>query len=426
MVRPMVAVLAFAALITIVALVWLWPTGDVKQDQNPGEKRTTGTITAISKTKCPEYPGSDEAPPGMSGPNGCGTASVTLSSKDNRKRIKTELPTGPGAPKVKKGDEVVLIYTSDVSGEHFQIIDHQRGNQLWILGIAFAVAVIAFGRLRGLSALVGLIFTFGVLLLFVVPAILAGESPLLTAIVGSAAIMLVVLYLTHGFNVSTSIALIGTLSSLALTGLMAALAASAAHLTGIAEESSMYLGMMHGVDMRGLLLAGIIIGSLGVLDDVTVTQAATVSELAHANPAYRFRQLYQASTRVGRAHIASVINTIVLAYAGASLPLLLLIAAGDQPLGEVLTNQLIAQELIRSIVSTLGLIAAVPITTALAAMAATRFRATGAVPGEQQNIEEEPHVPMAAAPTERIAMPAPVRAPRPRPEAKEKPLFRYE
>jgi uncharacterized membrane protein len=127
------------------------------------------------------------------------------------------------------------------------------------------------------------------------------------------------------------------------------------------------------VNMRGLLLAGIVIGSLGVLDDVAVTQSATVTELAEANPSYRFRQLYRAATRVGRAHIASVINTIILAYAGASLPLLILIAAGNQPLGQVVTNQQIAEELVRSGVGTLGLIAAVPITTALAAFAARRL-----------------------------------------------------
>ncbi len=125
--------------------------------------------------------------------------------------------------------------------------------------------------------------------------------------------------------------------------------------------------------MQGLLLAGILIGCLGVLDDVTVTQSAIVTELARANPTYTARRLYQAATRVGRSHIASVVNTIILAYAGASLPLLVLLAAGDQPLGQTLTSQVIAEEIVRGVVGTVGLIAAVPITTALAAFAARRI-----------------------------------------------------
>jgi len=229
------------------------------------------------------------------------------------------------------------------------------------------VAVIAFGRWRGLGALAGLALTFAVLLFFIVPAILDGRSPVLVAIVGAAAIMLTVLYLTHGFNLTTTVAVAGTLISLTITAALSALVTAATRLTGVADETSGYLNITQGdVNMRGLLLAGIVIGSLGVLDDVTVTQSATVTELAVANPAYGFRRLYRAATRVGRAHIASVINTIVLAYAGASLPLMLLFAAGSTPVDQLLTGELIAQEFVRAAVGTIGLIAAVPITTALA------------------------------------------------------------
>ena len=147
---------------------------------------------------------------------------------------------------------------------------------------------------------------------------------------------------------------------------------SALHLTGITDDMSTSLGLTHGVNMQGLLLAGIVIGSLGVLDDVTVTQSATVTELARANPTYGFSQLYRAANRVGRSHIASVINTIILAYAGSSLPLLILIVANNDSLGGVVTDQIVAQEIVRSAVATLGLIAAVPMTTALAAISASR------------------------------------------------------
>ncbi|MGW4941902.1 YibE/F family protein [Actinoplanes sp. NPDC004185] len=237
------------------------------------------------------------------------------------------------------------------------------------------MAVIAFGRWRGLTALAGLGVTFGVLLFFIVPAILDGRSPVAVAVVGAAAIMLTVLYLTHGLGRTTTIAVAGTLISLTITALLSALATAGVHLSGVADETSNYVSITQAdVNMRGLLLAGIVIGALGVLDDVTVTQSATVTELALANPAYGFRQLYAAATRIGRAHIASVINTIVLAYAGASLPLMLLFSAGNTPVSELLTGELIAQELVRSAVGTIGLIAAVPITTALAVLVATRTK----------------------------------------------------
>jgi uncharacterized membrane protein len=185
--------------------------------------------------------------------------------------------------------------------------------------------------------------------------------------------MLLVLYLTHGFNVPTTVALLGVLASLTLTGVLAAVTTAALHLTGVGSEEAAFLAVTYrDVNMQGLLLAGILIGSLGVLDDVAVTQAVTIGELAAANPHMTATKLYRSGARVGRAHIASVVNTIVLAYAGASLPLLLLLAAGGQPLGEMLSTEMLAQEVIRSLVGTVGLVAAVPITTGLAALAARR------------------------------------------------------
>jgi len=209
--------------------------------------------------------------------------------------------------------------------------------------------------------------------------------------------MLTVLYLTHGLHVGTSVAVIGTLTSLTITGVLSALTTSLTRLSGIADETSSYLNITHtDVNMQGLLLAGIVIGSLGVLDDVTVTQSTAVDELARANPGYGFRQLYRAAERIGRAHIASVINTIVLAYAGASLPLMLLFAAGNEPVGDTITSPLIAQELVRSVVGTLGLIAAVPITTALAAATARR----PAPPADAGPTKAEPSADLSAPPAD--------------------------
>jgi uncharacterized membrane protein len=267
---------------------------------------------------------------------------------------------------------VVLLYFPDAvpGGRAYAVTDHDRSTpMIWMLVLAAAV-ILAFGRWRGITSLIGLAVSFAILLLFVIPAIANGSAPLLVAVVGAAAIMFAALYLTHGINVHTSVAVAGTLASLVLTGVLGVGFTALMHLTGIASDDDSYLAATQGnIDMRGLLLAGIVIGALGVLDDVTVTQAATVAEMAAAGPSTRLR-LYRAASRVGRAHVASAVNTIVLAYAGASLPLLLVISTGSQPISELLTSEFLAQEILRSAVGTIGLVASVPITTALAALVA--------------------------------------------------------
>lgn len=356
------ALLAVApfALLTLVALVWLWPDR-IDHQEGGADPESTGEVVALHRTPC-EAELADDV-------NGCGTADIRLDEPlDGQEVIEVPLPNGAGAPEVDEGDDVVVTTGSTPTGPVYTLVDHQRGSGLWVLGVAFALALVAFGRWRGLTALLGLAVTFALLLLFVVPAILGGTSPLLVALVGSAAIVLAVLYLTHGFALSTTVALLGTLASLALTAGLAVATLALLHLTGVTDDATTQVAMVHGVNTQGLLVAGIIIGSLGVLDDVTVTQAVTVTELARANPSYRFRQLYGAGSRVGRAHIASVVNTIVLAYAGSSLPVLILMMAGNDALGGLVTTQVIAEEIARSAVATLGLVAAVPVTTALAAL----------------------------------------------------------
>lgn len=370
------AVLVPLALATLVALVWLWPDARQQQPQGAGFQRLGGTVTAVALEPCGES--APDAP--RPHPATCGKAMITVGEgRDAGQSVTLPLPSGPGSQRFAAGDEVVLLHNpqAEEGMPAYQLSDHDRSMPLALLGVAFALAVVAFGRWRGLTALAGLAITFVLLLTFVIPGILAGRSPMLVAIVGAAAIMLTVLYLTHGFTLATSMAVLGTLASLSITGVLSYAAIGLAELSGITDDSSFTLDMSMSIDTQGLLLASIIIGALGVLDDVTVTQAVTVAELAAANPSYGFRRLYRAGSRVGRAHIASVINTIVLAYAGASLPLLLLFSVGEQPLGEVLTTPVIAQEVTRSVVGTLGLISAVPITTALAAWVTAR-RPSGA------------------------------------------------
>jgi len=365
--RIVLAVVVPAMVVTAVLMVVLWPSGPRPKaaDTNPGQ-RAYGQVGQVVEQPCPE--GQPVAPGG----GRCGQATVQIGSGPGAgKAVTVTLPQGPGAPILRPGDEIVLIYQPGAvpDGGDYVAIDHQRGRQMWSLLALAALVIVAFGRWRGLTSLIGLAVSFAVLLVFILPAILSGESPLLVAVVGSAAIMFAVLYLTHGPSVTTSVAILGTLGSLVLTGLLGALFTGLTQLTGVGSDESALLSILQSsVDMRGLLLAGIIIGSLGVLDDVTVTQATAVAELA---PTATSRvELYRAATRVGRAHVASAVNTIVLAYAGASLPLLLLVIFGNSDVSDLLTSEFLAQEIVRSAVGTIGLVASVPLTTALATLVA--------------------------------------------------------
>jgi len=362
-------VLAPVAAAVAVAMVLLWPAGGLpERTATSADEELSGRVAAVRAVECAGGPATGDG--AAAADERCGEVDVDLpaSGSDSGGRVTVPLPTGVGTPQVGVGDDVVLTRGTTPDGVVYAIVDQQRGTGMWVLVAAFVLALVAFGRWRGVSSLVGLAVTFGVLGAFVVPAVLAGESPLLVAIVGSTAVIVVVLPLTHGLSLTTVVAVVGTLLSFLVTGLVGALSVSALHLSGVTDDIAMSVGSRFEVDMAGLLLAGIVIGAVGVLDDVTVTQASTVAELARADPHATARQLFAGGQRVGRAHVASVVNTIVLAYAGSSLPLIVLTLADTASLGGVVTDQFVAQEVVRSIVGTLGLVAAVPITTALAAV----------------------------------------------------------
>lgn len=369
--RAALWILVPAAVATVLGMVLLWPQGVEDAAAEAYGTEVDGDVVSVHETECDE---ADAALNEQLQATVCGDVVVRLTSGEHAgEETVVDIPSGPGAPVVAAGDDVIILYTPDsVSGQQFHIIDHDRSGALWALVIAFALAVIAFGRWKGVRSLIGLAVTFAVVLLFMVPAILDGSSPILVAVVGAAAIMLVSLYLSHGWNRTTTVAVVGTLASLVLTVLLAQAAVRLAKLNGVLDENTTNLALQYPIDMSGLLLAGILIGALGVIDDVTVSQAATVDEVAKANPRWGPARLFKSGMRVGRDHLASVVNTLVLAYAGASLPLLVLIAAAGRPMDQVLTSQTIATEIVRSVAGTLGLIAAVPVTTWLAAVLARR------------------------------------------------------
>lgn len=333
----------------------------------------SGPCLAPGQVQVGDQPAPDQKP--------CLTVDVALSDGATAgSSVKLVVPIEPSTPRFSAGDKVVLAYNGGDPKDpsSYQIVDFQRGLPLAVLGALFAIAVVALGRWRGLAALGALVLSFVVLVLFVLPAILAGENPLLVAIVGAGVIMFVALYLTHGLSARTSVAVLGTMVSLALIGLLSMVFSVASSLTGLDDSTSTLIGTLgHGIDARGLLLAGIVIGALGVLDDVTVTQTSAVWELRAANPNLGWRELYRAGQRIGRDHVGSAVNTLVMAYAGAALPVMLYSSLSGVGLGTILGSQDVAEEIVRTLAGSVGIVAAVPVTTILAALIASRETVAG-------------------------------------------------
>lgn len=268
------------------------------------------------------------------------------------------------------GDRIRVVWFDDIDGDRiYSVYDFQRDVPMLLLVALFAGAVIALGRWRGLGALAGLSASLLVLVWFTLPAILDGTDPVVVAVVSASVIAFLALFLAHGAQPSTAVALVATLASLVLTAVLAQLFVSASNFTGLSDDPSLLLsGLGSGVDPRGILLAGIVIGSLGVLDDVTVTQVSAVWQLKSVRPELTATELVTPALRIGRDHISSTVNTLFLAYAGTSLPLLLLFVEANQGFADVVTRELVATEVVRALVGSIGLVASVPIATWLAAL----------------------------------------------------------
>lgn len=360
------ALLVPCGVAALIGLVVLWPTTGRPAPPAGAETPVHADVVSAQVTDC--APGSGD---GRCVAVGARTTDGPLPGNT----LTLVVPVEPSTPRFGVGDKVVLGWNgadpNDPGG--YRIADFQRPTPLLWLTALFAAAVLVLGRWRGLAALAALVLSFAVLLTFVLPAILAGRDPLAVAVVGACLIMFAILYLTHGFSARTSTAVLGTLLSLALIGALGTLFSVAAKLTGLDDQTSNLIAALGGgIDARGLLLAGIVIGALGVLDDVTVTQTSAVWELRRANPDLGAPALFAAAMRIGRDHVSSAVNTLVLAYAGASLPLLLIFSLSGRGLGDVVTSQEVATEIVRTLVGSIGLVASVPITTALAAVVASR------------------------------------------------------
>jgi uncharacterized membrane protein len=342
------------------------PRGELPKPAAGGQADSTrlvsATLTKVARVDCPE------ADPGVPG-SVCIKVTAQLAG-GRQVSFDTTDPTGG----MFRAGQRVRLAVSEQPGQppYYNIQDLERGRPLLVLAALFVGAVVAFGRWQGIRSLVGLGLSFVVIVGFVVPAILRGHSPVLVAVTGAMAIMLISLYLSHGTGPKTTAAVVGTALALGLTALLAIAFVAAACLTGLASDEALGASfVVGGLSLRGLLLAGIIIGGLGVLDDVTMSQASLVTELHQANPTAGFAALVGGALRVGRDHIAATVNTLFLAYAGAALPSLILFVIGQDSLGTVATTEIVAVEVVRALCGSVGLIAAVPLTTVLAALVAT-------------------------------------------------------
>ncbi len=376
--RVLQAVLALvvgAAVATIIAMVALWPTDEGRQNAvaqgeqvGLGSDRYSATVTDVTEGPC-SYSTSSR-------PQECRRVEFVVDEGPFEGQTfefqEFNLSIDAITPDVAIGDGVVAGHES--STDFWFYADRDRRGSLVVLALLFAAVVIALGRLRGIAALAGMAVTLAVLVVFVARSVLDGNDPLLVSVVAASAIAFVSLYLTHGLNPTTTVALAGTLVSLVLTLALASVFFAVARFTGLASEEALLLPFIAGdIDLSSLLLGGAVLGTLGALDDVTVTQVATVAELHHRSPDLTVRELVASGIRVGRDHIASTVNTLLLAYAGASMPLLLLFAASDQALDKVANSELISVEIVRTLCGSVGLVAAVPITTVLAALVTERI-----------------------------------------------------
>lgn len=270
---------------------------------------------------------------------------------------------------LKKGDQIVLIKTITSNNKTiYSILDRYRLDRVLFIALAFFLLVIFIAGKKGIGSIIGMGISLGVILFFIVPNILKGSDPLLISISGSLMIMVTTIYLAHGFSKKVSVAVISTFISLVITGILSFIAVKLTHLSGLGNENTYLLqfGETH-INLQGLLLGGMIIGALGVLDDVTTTQSAAVFELFKTNPKTSAYNLLEKGFNVGREHITSLVNTLVLAYAGASLGLFILFVLNPakQPYWVILNSEIITEEIIRTLSGSAGLVLAVPITTLL-------------------------------------------------------------
>lgn len=404
--RLLGVVVALTLAATVVGMVAIWPHGGVARTEQArlafdGVTIVHGTVEEATAGLCPGLT-EDRLPDGsIPEETTCAAAQVRLGddAPDGAAgdTVEVQVPILSYQAGMSPGD-AVLVGRYDVADDPalegvpvWVWVEYDRQLPLALLAVVFTVLVVLVGRLRGLAAVLGLGVGYATVFLFMLPALSRGEDPVLVALLGSVAIMTVILYAAHGFTAKTTAALVGTVAGLGLTAALATWATRASHLDGSASETAYQLRQVTGLpDLSGLVLCGVILAGLGVLNDVTITQSSAVWELRRLAPQSRFRDLFRAGMRIGRDHLASTVYTIAFAYAGAALPTLLLISVYDRPFGQTVTSAEIAEEVVRTLVGSIGLVLAIPLTTAVAALlvlSARRLRPADPVAEDEPETE---------------------------------------
>ncbi len=388
---------------TIVGLVALWPSGSYQEMTLPNPYGTTegvklirGTVTSVEDVPCTSGAVlEDQASDGVGGnvaaaatcqrvlvdPDGGGTehlpmmippevsTSAPVTEGDRVRALDLRgLPQQLSDPPADSNQPNAPPAANDGS-EELVFVDFERSFPIILLGIAYAFVVVLVARWRGLRALIGLVGAFAVLAVFIIPSLLEGNSPMWVGLTGSVAIMMVVLYFAHGFSLRTTTALLGTLIGLIITAFLAAWGTEAAYLTGLGDEYSYVLASQApAARLSGIILCGLLIAGLGVLNDVTITQSSSVWELNEMKPTASAKELFASAMRIGRDHIASTVYTIAFAYAGAALPVLMVVSLYDRSLWDMLISGELVEEIVRTLIGSIGLVLAIPATTIIAVL----------------------------------------------------------
>jgi uncharacterized membrane protein len=372
-VNVMIAALVVLIAATISGLIVLWPTGGAVRSRSLVSSKTQGArVIGVEAVRC-----------ALAASQSCQIVTAKLlSGADKGKRTTFDFLPTPGASHLAAGDRIrVLRNPPPPRGtprnqqlSEYSFADYDRRLPLLWLGIAFVALLIATGRFHGLRALVGLGASLLIVLKFVIPSIVHGHSAVAVALTGSLAVMLIMIPLCYGIRAKAIAAWLGTAVSLVLAIVLAWSFTHLAHLSGASSDEAVFLNSTDNkISLRALLLAGMVIGALGVLVDLTVSQASTVIALRRVNQSLDFRGLFRGALEVGHDHIAATVNTLVFAYAGAALPVLLIFSIGGTSFTDAVNSESVSEELVASLVGSIGLIASMPITTALAALLAPRM-----------------------------------------------------
>jgi uncharacterized membrane protein len=395
--RILAAVLIPLTLLTLAGMAMLWPSGSKEgvslanpYSAAPGVTFDTGTIQSVVIENCMQGVSQQNQTQQGQTQQGQGSDCTFAFTEPDKGGNPVKVVINPDVAKshgVKPGDQIRYLNLSKAQGASasqaspaYIFVDFVRTLPIVLLALLYAAVVIAVARWRGLRALIGLVGAYFVLASFMLPGLVEGKPPLLLALVGSTVIMFGVLYFAHGFSARTSTALLGTIFGLAITALLAAWATNAANLAGVGNhDATTLMNTSSNISISGVILCGLIISGLGVLNDVTITQSSAVWELYELAPRSSARKLFTSAMRIGRDHIASTVYTIAFAYAGAALPILIIVMLYDRPLADTLTSAELSEEVIRTLVGSIGLVLAIPVTTLIAVLV---VKATGSPAAE--------------------------------------------